>query len=404
MNTFSKRLPMLMKKFLLPSVGVIALLVLSIFVINEAKKSTVTVIVDGEDETIETHAETVGELLDELDINVSKHDDVSKDLEDDIKDGMKIEYTEAKQVHITIDDEETKYYTTKDTVGELFAEKDIQVSSNDDVSHNEDEEITDHLQITIDRAFQVSIKDRDEKEKKVWTTGDTVKNLLKENDIDVPQKDDLDYVEPSLEDEITEEATITITKVEKEDINIEEDIDYEVEEKKDDSLTKGKKKTEQKGKKGKLVKTYEITKENGEEVDRKLVNEEVQEEPQNKVIAIGTKEEQPKLTTVADSNSKKEPSGKELYVNASAYTANCKGCSGKTRTGINLKANPNEKVIAVDPDTIPLGSKVWVEGYGHAVAADTGGSIKGDRIDVHVPSKSEAHQFGMKRVKVVIKE
>ena len=48
------------------------------------------------------------------------------------------------------------------------------------------------------------------------------------------------------------------------------------------------------------------------------------------------------------------------------------------RTGINLRANPNLKVIAVDPSVIPLGSKVWVEGYGYAVAGDTGGAIKGN--------------------------
>ena len=72
---------------------------------------------------------------------------------------------------------------------------------------------------------------------------------------------------------------------------------------------------------------------------------------------------------------------------ATAYTAHCNGCSGITRTGINLRSNPNLKVIAVDPNIIPLGSKVWVEGYGYAVAGDTGGAIKGMKIDLHVPTK-----------------
>lgn len=40
------------------------------------------------------------------------------------------------------------------------------------------------------------------------------------------------------------------------------------------------------------------------------------------------------------------------------------------------------KMIAVDPKVIPLGSKVWVEGYGEAIAGDTGGAIKGNRIDI----------------------
>ena len=61
---------------------------------------------------------------------------------------------------------------------------------------------------------------------------------------------------------------------------------------------------------------------------------------------------------------------------ATAYTASCAGCSGITATGINLKANPNQKVISVNPTVIPLGSKVSVEGYGEAIAGDTGGAIK----------------------------
>jgi 3D (Asp-Asp-Asp) domain-containing protein/LysM repeat protein len=93
---------------------------------------------------------------------------------------------------------------------------------------------------------------------------------------------------------------------------------------------------------------------------------------------------------------------KEITVTATAYTANCEGCSGITATGIDLKANPNAKVISVDPNVIPLGSKVYVEGYGYATAADTGGAIKGNVIDVFIPSKEEAIQWGRKQVKVTI--
>ncbi|MDE8692446.1 3D domain-containing protein, partial [Faecalibacterium sp. DFI.5.82] len=78
------------------------------------------------------------------------------------------------------------------------------------------------------------------------------------------------------------------------------------------------------------------------------------------------------------------------------------GMSGVTATGINLKANKNAKVIAVDPNVIPLGTKVHVEGYGEATAADTGGAIKGNKIDVFVPSKSDAINWGVRTVKVKV--
>ncbi|WP_121663202.1 3D domain-containing protein [Metabacillus litoralis] len=104
-----------------------------------------------------------------------------------------------------------------------------------------------------------------------------------------------------------------------------------------------------------------------------------------------------------ETESNKEYS-KELTVTATAYTANCEGCSGTTKMGIDLHANPDKKVIAVDPDVIPLGSTVEVEGYGTAIAADTGGAIKGNKIDVFIPSESDALQWGKQQVEVKIIE
>ena len=119
-----------------------------------------------------------------------------------------------------------------------------------------------------------------------------------------------------------------------------------------------------------------------------------------------------KLKTVASSQVKsqaKTPSRstseqvkKEFMATATAYTANCNGCSGITKTGINLKKNAQLKVIAVDPKVIPLGTKVHVEGYGYAIAGDVGGAIKGNRIDVFIPTKKEAYNWGRKSVKVKV--
>jgi N-acetylmuramoyl-L-alanine amidase len=96
------------------------------------------------------------------------------------------------------------------------------------------------------------------------------------------------------------------------------------------------------------------------------------------------------------------PQGKTLTVTATAYTAQCAGCSGITATGIDLRNAPNKKVIAVDPNVIPLGSRVYVEGYGEAVAGDTGGAIKGNKIDLHVPNNDAAYSWGVRTVNVTI--
>ncbi|AYC28566.1 LysM peptidoglycan-binding domain-containing protein [Paenisporosarcina cavernae] len=93
---------------------------------------------------------------------------------------------------------------------------------------------------------------------------------------------------------------------------------------------------------------------------------------------------------------------KEFYVTSTSYTANCRGCSGITSTGINLKRNPDAKVIAVDPRVIKLGTKVYVEGYGYAIAGDTGSAIKGNKIDVFFDTRSEALNWGRRTVKIKI--
>ncbi|PGM64139.1 enterotoxin [Bacillus cereus] len=116
----------------------------------------------------------------------------------------------------------------------------------------------------------------------------------------------------------------------------------------------------------------------------------------------------PTVKSVAKSTETKAPAGgREITVEATAYTANPSengtyGGRVLTAMGHDLTANPNMKVIAVDPKVIPLGSKVWVEGYGEAIAGDTGGAIKGNRIDVLVGSDSNADSWGRKSVKVKV--
>ncbi|WP_017153024.1 3D domain-containing protein [Bacillus bingmayongensis] len=99
---------------------------------------------------------------------------------------------------------------------------------------------------------------------------------------------------------------------------------------------------------------------------------------------------------------------RELTVTSTAYTNDPAengyrpGEHVKTAMGDDLTANPNLKVIAVDPSVIRLGSKVYVEGYGPAEARDTGSAIKGNKIDVFTPSKQEASNWERKTVKIYV--
>jgi 3D (Asp-Asp-Asp) domain-containing protein len=107
-------------------------------------------------------------------------------------------------------------------------------------------------------------------------------------------------------------------------------------------------------------------------------------------------------TAVKSVSASKARAYKEITVKATAYTASCKGCSGITATGLNLKKNPGIKAISVDPKVIPLGTKVYVPGYGEAIAADKGSSVKGNKIDVFIPSRQKALQWGSKTIKIKV--
>ncbi len=119
-------------------------------------------------------------------------------------------------------------------------------------------------------------------------------------------------------------------------------------------------------------------------------------------VAAATEKPKESQATKQAASTTSNTSQKEITVTATAYTATCDGCSGITSTGINLLENPDAKVISVDPSVIPLGSKVHVEGYGEAIAGDTGGAIKGNKIDIFIPSKQDAINYGVQQVKVTI--
>ena len=172
--------------------------------------------------------------------------------------------------------------------------------------------------------------------------------------------------------------TIAVVRVEKVTDVVEESINFATEKKNDSSILKGKQNVVTAGKKGTVERTYEIVKENGKEITKTLVSENVISKPTTEVIAVGTKVV---VASVSRSSSSASSGAKEFYVTATAYTPNCSGCSGISATGINLHSSSDLKLIAVDPSVIPLGSKVWVEGYGYAIAGDTGGAIKGNKID-----------------------
>ncbi|MFC4355821.1 ubiquitin-like domain-containing protein [Chryseomicrobium palamuruense] len=376
------------------------------FILFEGTKKTVALTVNGQQQEVTTHADTVGELLEEQQIEVAEADHVYPSLNTSIAQDLAVEWEQAQTITILVDGEKQTIDTTTDRVKDILAEAGVEVTEYDQIAPAADAEVGQENEISIAKAYQVKLIDGTQ-EKIVWSTSTTVADFLKQNSI---QLNTLDRVNVDMEKVVTPDTSIQITRVEKVTDVVEEDIAFKTHTRKDDSLLKGQNKVVRAGKPGKLAKTVEITKENGKIIDRQVVEEQVKQEPLSKVVHEGTKVVVAAATqTAAKSSSQpvsrssaQEPAGREFYVTATAYTAYCTGCSGITATGIDLRSNPNLKVIAVDPRVIPLGSKVWVEGYGYAIAGDTGGAIKGNKIDIFIPTKDQALAFGRKQVRVKV--
>jgi resuscitation-promoting factor RpfB len=377
--------------------SVAALLVLAVttgFVGYESTKTEVTLMLDGKKTEVKTHADTVKDLLSEHDINPNQYDLVKPGLDAKVEDKMKVEYLEAKKVVLTVDGKEKTVWTTAKTVGELVNQEKLTLKDHDVIKPGLEAKITEKTEINIESAFPVQLVVGG-KAQQVWTTSTTVADLLKQQKVSLGE---IDRVTPAKTDAITGKTQVEVIRVEKVTDVVEEETPFATVNRKDSGLTKGKERVVQDGKKGKLQKRYEVVMENGKEVSRKLIDSKTLTDSVDKIVAVGTK---PK-PVVSRSKAPSSSGGREFYVSSTAYTANCSGCSGTTATGFNLKANPNAKVIAVDPNVIPLGSKVYVEGYGYAIASDTGGAIRGNKIDVFFSSQSQALGWGRRTVKIRI--
>ncbi|PAD23363.1 hypothetical protein CHH62_23025 [Niallia circulans] len=362
------------------------------FIIYETTKSTVALTLNGKEQIIETHSSTIQQIFDDLGITVGSEDYVFPSLNTKVTDNLEVVWKEAKQVELQKDDEKKTVWTTVDTVKAFLEEQKISLNEHDQINQKENNPIEHKMEVVVHTAFPVTLVDAGKK-KQVWSTSTTVADFLTQQKISL---DKLDRVEPALKEKVKDEAIVNITRIEKVTDVVEQPINFAVITQKDDDLPHGTEKVLKEGTEGVVSKKYEVTKENGKEISRKLLSETTVKEKQDKIVSVGTKDDVIQLASRGEEN------GQEVFVNSTAYTASCNGCSGRTATGIDLKANPNAKVIAVDPSFIPLGTKVYVEGYGYAVAADTGGSVKGQKIDVFFSTKAEAYRWGNRQVKIKI--
>ena len=215
-----------------------------------------------------------------------------------------------------------------------------------------------------------------------------------------------DYTVPALDETIAKNSKIEVYDVKDIVETKKEAIPHENIVRKNKNLDIGTENVIEKGENG--LKEIHISKRyvNGELTEEKVVEEKVINEPVANVIEKGVRD---RVVVTSRGNADYK---KVLTMSASAYDLSFASCGKNPEdkyygiTASGTKARPG--AVAVDPNVIPLGTKLYIESldgrpdYGFATAEDTGGAIKGNRIDLFFHSKSDVSRFGRRKVKVYI--
>ena len=310
---------------------------------------------------------------------------------------VSITATQSSAKIITIvDDEQVAHYETEaQNVQELIEQLEITLGEKDTIEPMLDAEITDNMKITIERWKPTVNLNVDGEIKTQKTKAQTVDEFLKSLGINIQEGDE---VTPSSETLITDGLQIEFkTKEVKTEVE-DRPMKYSTKVVETADMAYGETKVSQEGKNG--LKTVTIQREylGGELVNENVLDVVVKEEPVEEIVLKGTY----KANSVTDVFTGESYTYTKVYeMEATAYTISDDGWSNRTASGMTTFVG----MVAVDPDVIPLGTKLYIEGYGIAIAGDTGGAIQGNIIDLFFNSSSECYEFGRKHgLKVYILE
>ena len=295
--------------------------------------------------------------------------------------------------------------TMKATVKDVLAQNGISIESYDYISLPLDMELDRRKanRIDIKRAVPVTIL-ADGREIGMMTYRDTVGEVIGDSPVALDADDVLDGV--SLEDCVTAGMNIKIVRVREEIDRQIIPIPFETVKSENSHMDKGTEKVVEEGKEGRREKLFRVVLRDGIETERELIKDNIILEPVNRIIEYGT------ILNHKTARGDIIRYKKVLNMRATAYTSSFKDTGkhpdhpefGITYTGLKARKG----IIAVDPKVIPLGTKVYVEvagktpDYGYALAADIGGAIKGNLIDLYFDDQETVDRWGCKQVKVYI--
>jgi 3D (Asp-Asp-Asp) domain-containing protein len=306
----------------------------------EGQTKIITLVRNGQAEPVRTRAATVKELLSEQNIERSPDDALDVDPSSPLSDGETISYRAAVPVTLVVDGKTQTVQTSADTVGEVLGQQQVVFDGHDRVMPAPPASISADDTIRVDHVNS-------------W-----IERVAKP-------------VSPPTEHLISFKLAVGRVKVMK------------------------------KGTPGERVISYRVTRGASRDLMPRhvIIGSQIVRKPQPRLVAAGIGDYS-SLAAFAkrgiDGTIKLAKDA--LSMVATAYTANCYGCSGMTASG----QHAGRGIVAVDPRVIPLGSRLYIPGYGQAIAGDTGGAIHGNRVDLGFNSSSDAMQFGRRSVTVYV--
>lgn len=302
--------------------------------------------------------------------------------------------SKRKTITLVIDGQKKTIVTYKNTVGQVLKSNDIYVGPKDKLNPSINSKLDKSDTISLKRAVNLHIY-LEGKNLSVLSSEPDIASMIKAEGIEF---DSDDKIVPEIDTPLYEDLRVDIVKVDTRTFTDTVPMSFKEVVKYDSSMLNTKQKVVHEGKDGEKQITISVTYENGHEVSRRIVNEVVVKKPVDKVIAQGTYPHMP-----VSRGGRIMPYSKVFKARATAYWA-VRGV-GTTYTASGRKAVRNSSgysTISVDPKVIPLGTKIFIEGYGFAVAADTGTAIKGNKIDVYFNTYNEACRWGAKHVNVYV--
>ncbi len=313
----------------------------------------------------------------------------------------------GKTVLIDLDGEQKQLFVFSKSVEDVLDYAGITVETEDKISQNLYDEVHNGQVLYVKKAIPVQFEINGQ-ETCLLTTANTVLDFLGENNIALTE---FDEITPALDTVLSKDSRVVLSKSEVEIVTKTEEIPFKTVSVPNYQADIGSTKVKTEGENGIKETSYMRIWRNGEVVHETATEETVVKEPVNQVVEYGT--------VMASVNYRGGSVNREsitysrmIQMTATAYDLSFQSCGkrpGDRGYGITASGMRAQRgVVAVDPRVIPLGTKLYIESadgsyvYGYAVAGDTGGAIKGNKIDLFMDSYSECMSFGRRTVNVYI--